>query len=398
MDKNRRAFFKKSILGIGVGIGLGLLSYLKPVNALQNINFSDGSTQAVAYHGNKNLIINGNFDIWQRGTASTPLSNNLFLADRFHVGFAMSSATGTIEQSSDAPDDYSQYSSLLTVTGTETPTGTNNVTFNQKIEGYNIRRLGFGTSSARSITISFWVKSLLTGTFCGSIANSTFDRVYIYEYTINSANTWEKKTITIHGDTTGNWNVSISTGIWVRWALSVGSDFISTANSWIGTTDFATASYTNLFGTNSATWQIAKVQLEEGDKATDFEFEDYIFQLAKCQRYLLSHTFGIGAVGLYSCPGSMTTTTIADFCIPTPVSMRTTPSVSLVPVYNTGSGWQINTSSTNAVLSTSPQVVERSDFAVNLRLTIGSGITEHDTCYLYNNTGQTGYLIFNAEL
>jgi hypothetical protein len=156
----------------------------------------------------------------------------------------------------------------------------------QIIEGFNTADLGFGTASASAITISFWVRSSLTGTFSLNIANGSFNRSYPTTYTINSANTWEQKSITIAGDTTGTWATDNTAGIAVTFQLGYGSSLSGTANAWNAGTAFAATGATSVVGTNGATWYVTGVQLEKGSTATSFDYRPYGTELALCQRYL----------------------------------------------------------------------------------------------------------------
>jgi len=174
---------------------------------------------------------------------------------------------------------------INTVTTTDSPTGADYYLFEQSIEGFNSADLGWGTASAKSVTISFFVKSSLTGTYTVAIRNSGLNRSYRAIYTIGSANTWEQKTITVAGDTTGTWLTDNSRGISVGFTLGAGSDYISTGNTWSASDDFAATGQTQWIGTNGATFFLTGLQLEPGSTATPFERRSYAAELALCQRY-----------------------------------------------------------------------------------------------------------------
>jgi hypothetical protein len=157
--------------------------------------------------------------------------------------------------------------------------------FYQPIEGYNVADLGFGTANAKTITLSFWVRSSLTGTFGGSLGNNGASRCYPYTYTINSANTWEQKSITIAGDTTGTWLTTSGNGLAVSLAFGVGTTYSGTAGSWAGANYLSATGATSVVGTNGATFYITGVQLEVGSSATGYEYVNYQTSLANCQRY-----------------------------------------------------------------------------------------------------------------
>jgi len=155
----------------------------------------------------------------------------------------------------------------------------------QAIEGYNIADLAFGTADAATVTFSFWVRSSLTGTFGGTLLNSGASRNYVFSYTINSANTWEQKTVTIIGDTSGTWLTTNGAGFYVRFSIGAGSSVTGTAGSWSGTTYRSVTGQTSVVGTSGATFYITGVQLEKGSTATSFDYRPYGTELALCQRY-----------------------------------------------------------------------------------------------------------------
>jgi hypothetical protein len=192
----------------------------------------------------------------------------------------------TIQQISDAPSGFSN-SLRFTVTTADASLGaTQGCEILQNIEGFNTFDLAFGTASAQPITLSFWVKSSLTGTFGGALRNSAYTRSYPYTYTISAANTWEYKTVTIPGDTTGTWiGATNGAGLRVGFGLGIGSTFSGTAGAWAGSNFASATGATNVMGTLSATWQVTGVQLEEGTAASPFENRLYGTELALCQRY-----------------------------------------------------------------------------------------------------------------
>lgn len=235
--------------------------------------------------GRRNLIINGAMQVWQRGTSSTAVgSSNTYHADRF---LAREDTDGglTTERSTESPDNF-KYSTKVTVTSADTSLGAaQKAYFSQRLEGTVWDHLNFGTSAAQTVTLSFYVRSSLTGTFSGSLINDNNNRAYPWEYTINTADTWERKTITIAGDTTGTWDTGSSDWMELYWDLGLGSNFEGTAGAWAAAQDFGTSGSVKLIGTNSATWYITGVQLEVGDTATPFEHRSYGEELALCQRY-----------------------------------------------------------------------------------------------------------------
>jgi hypothetical protein len=163
--------------------------------------------------------------------------------------------------------------------------------FNQFIEGYNTADLGWGTANASTVTLSFWVRSSLTGTFAGAFRNSATDRTYIFNYTINSANTFEYKTITVAGDTSGTWLTTNGAGIDVIFSLGTGTTYQGTAGSWQASAAFNTSGAVSVIGTLNATFYITGVQLEAGTTASPFEYRQYGTELLLCQRYYETTAF-----------------------------------------------------------------------------------------------------------
>ena len=234
----------------------------------------------------KNIIINGDMSIDQRnsGASQTIASANTYYIDRF-LAREVTDGALTIDQDTTSPDDFTHSMKITTTTADSSLSSTQRAYVVQKIEGYNISKLAFGTSSAKSITISFYVRSSLTGTFSGSILNESENRSYVFEYTISSANTWERKTITIAGDTSGTWDKDNTVGILIYFSMGMGSTYSGTAGAWSSNQLFASTGSTNLIGTLDATWYMTGLQIEEGTSASDFEFLPFDVNLKRCQRY-----------------------------------------------------------------------------------------------------------------
>ena len=248
------------------------------------------STVAAVYAGGalsgRNRIINGDMRIDQRnaGAAVTLDGSESFPVDRFPCGDVTDGAF-TAQQVSDAPVGFLN-SLKCTITSADASLTTTQAAYcKHNIEGLNVSDFNWGTANAKTITLSFWVKSSLTGTFGGSLRNYGATRSYPYSYTISAANTWEYKTITIAGDTTGTWLVNNGEGLNVQFSLGAGPDRLGTAGAWVSSNNVGATGQTNLISTNGATWQITGVQLEEGSVATPFEHRQYGQELALCQRY-----------------------------------------------------------------------------------------------------------------
>jgi hypothetical protein len=234
----------------------------------------------------KNRIINGAMVISQRnGTSSATLDGaSAYTLDRWQ-GYDNTDGSFTVAQTTTAPTGFNN-SLKVTVATTDTSLGATQFAFmRQYIEGYNVADLGWGTANAKTVTVSFWVYSSLTGTFGGSIINDAGDRGYPFSYTISAANTWEQKSVTIAGDTTGTWGTTNGTGLALIFGLGVGSSYSGTAGSWQAGFYCSSTGATNVMATSGATFYITGVQLEVGSSATGFEYENISQTYSKCQRY-----------------------------------------------------------------------------------------------------------------
>ena len=236
--------------------------------------------------GFKNRIINGAMVIDQRnaGASVSAINTSLYLVDRYYVLQAITSSKFTAQQSSTVPTGFTK-SVVITSTSAYTVLSSDYFLFRQNIEGFNVADLGWGTASAATVTLSFWVRSSLTGTFGGALGNGASNRSYPFSYTINTANTFEYKTVTIAGDTSGTWETTTNAGIIVGWSIGMGSTYKGTANAWAGTFYGAPTGAIDLVATNAANLYITGVQLEKGSTATSFDYRPVGTELALCQRY-----------------------------------------------------------------------------------------------------------------
>jgi hypothetical protein len=290
------------------------------------VNIGGNNISAVNSLGFRNRIINGNMAIDQRNNGASGTSVDSYTVDRWYI-YQVPSSKGTWQQNAGSvtpPNSFKNYLGFTT-TSAYSVTSSDEFTITQKIEGFNVSDLGFGTASASTFTFTFWVRSSLTGTFGGAFTNAAADRSYPFSYTISAANTWEQKTITLTGDTTGTWNTTNGTGLAVVFSLGVGSGKSATAGSWQAGKFLSTTGATSVVGTNGATFYITGVQLEAGTVATPFEQIDYGRELIMCQRYY--QTIGDSAnnfVGVSGSSGAYTTIPIIY-----PVKMRTAGSVTL---------------------------------------------------------------------
>ena len=255
------------------------------VNA-DKMTTSDGVSSSGLY-GFKNRIINGAMVIDQRnaGASVSVSTSGIYVLDRWK-NRANGGGVFTVQQSSTVPAGFNNSSVYTVTTADSSIAAGDNYWIIQDVEGYNVADLQWGTSNAQTITISFWVRSSVTGTYNVGVTNgTTYDRSYVTTYTINSANTYEYKTVTIAGDTTGTWGKTNSGGISLVFNLGAGSTYQATANTWSAGFLQATSGSTNWIATNGATFYITGVQLEKGSTATSFDYRPYGTELALCQRY-----------------------------------------------------------------------------------------------------------------
>ena len=268
--------------------------------------------------GFRNRIINGDMRIAQRGTAAVT-ADNAYPVDRINIAFDTDGAYSA-QQSTTAPVGFTNSVQWTTTTADASLGSTQRALVMHNIEGFNAADLGWGAANAQAVTLSFWVRSSLTGTFGGSIANSDQNRSYPFTYTISAANTWEQKTITVPGDTTGTWATNNGLGIRVRFGMGVGSGLSGTAGVWAGS-DFRSATgAVNVMGTLNATWFLTGVQLEAGSVATPFERRPYGTELALCSRYFQSFV-AVGSINYWGGTGRLR--------FQLPVQMRAAPTFAL---------------------------------------------------------------------
>jgi hypothetical protein len=293
--------------------------------------------------GFRNRIINGDMKIDQRnaGASVTFDATNKFVTDRF-FGFS-NVGTTTSQQSTTAPTGFNNSLLVTQSTGGSVVAGSF-LALNHRIEGFNFADLGWGSASARTITLSFWVRSSITGTFSVAFINSAANRSYVTNYSISAADTWEQKTITIAGDTSGTWVTNNGIGVSIIWNLGYGSNFTTaTLDAWAGSAKFGSTTATTSFATTTgATFYITGVQLEVGSVATPFERRPFGTELALCQRYFYRQTSDGSTTNFYAM-GIETTTSAAGLGGNFPSPMRTVPTPTL------GGGIRFFSDSTSSV-------------------------------------------------
>jgi hypothetical protein len=260
------------------------------------------------------------------------------------------------------------------------------------IEGFNTADLGWGTANAQAITVSFRVKSSLTGTFSVAFRNSANNRSYVTTYAISAANTWETKTVTIPGDTSGTWLTNNGIGISLIYRIG-GSGGTSSTNQWTATSDAFASGSVNVMGTANATWQITGVQLEVGSVATPFERREYGRELMLCQRYF--HSVGGNAYEIAGSMGNAYTTTYCFSVIHPQVTMRAAPT--LTKIGNWGWNDWTNSPSASGALTIATNETSTKAFFVFSNNT-SSGLTGLRSYYLQASNDTTARLQFSAEL
>ena len=341
----------------------------------------------------KNRIINGAMVITQRGTSSFTAADNLYTLDRW-VCAVNPASKFTVIQSSDAPAGFNN-SLLVTSSSAYTVGAAEYETIAQRIEGYNIADLGFGTASAKTITISFWVKSSLTGSFGAAITNIGETRCYPFSYTISSANTWEQKSVTIAGDTSGSWATTTSTGINLYISLGTGTNLSGTANAWTGSTKVQPTGSVSVVGTNGATWYITGVQLEVGSTATNFDYRPYTTELQLCQRYYY-RIKAAAAQQIIAISGLNYATNGAIVVVPYPVPLRTAPTA--LEQSGTAGDYRLSNAAGSSVACTAVPDFSSASIAYGIvNTTVASGIVAGYSNYLFG-VNTNAYLGWSAEL
>ena len=353
-----------------------------------------GSGQA---QGNKNLIINGAMTIDERhdGSSFTVVNGNSrtgYIADRFRINES-SGAEFTAQRVEDAPVGF-KYSSKITVSTADTSLGSTEFSrVIQPIEGQNISHLGWGTSDAKTLTLTFYVKSSVTGQYYISVFNNAADRTLLKGYTIDSADTWEKKTITIVGDQSGTWLTTNAVGIHLMWSLGTGSSYqSSTLDAYQAGFYMAKSDQVNFAASVSSTWQLTGVQLEVGEVATAFEHEDVTTTLSKCQRYFYSHTNGDTKT---ICNANAYATTMVFGTIHFPTSMRTS---SYTLHYTTGTNYfRFYRAGANTDFDDWTGINERTEAGITIYKSSLSGFTAGHAGWLLS-INASAHVYFDAEL
>jgi hypothetical protein len=274
-----------------------------PLSQIVSDSIEDGAVAPVdlssvaQYTGFKNRLINGGMVIDQRanGAVMNMTGATYGTCDRWSFQYSAASKF-TAQRNAGSVTPPAGFTNYLGMTSTSAYTLLAGDYFGliQYIEGFNTADFAWGTASASTVTLSFWVRSSLTGTFGGTLINSAFNRSYPFTYTISAANTWEQKSITIAGDTTGTWiGATNGIGLGLIFSLGAGSTYSAASGAWTGSGLFSATGATSVVGTNGATFYITGVQIEKGVTATSFDYRPYGTELSLCQRYY-EKSFDIG--------------------------------------------------------------------------------------------------------
>jgi hypothetical protein len=373
------------------------------VNAITNAAGGNTATingmtpTADSLQGFRNRIINGDMRIDQRnaGAAVTIVNDaNQYTTDRWQV-VESSSCVLSAQQVTDAPSSF-QNSLKITVTTAAGSVGASEIGIvEQRLEGFNTADFAFGSASASSVTLSFWVKSSITGSFSGSLRNGGSNRAYPFSYTISAANTWEQKSVTIAGDTTGTWVTNNGIGIRLAFDIGSGSSRRGTANAWAASNLDGVTGAASIVTTLNATWQVTGVQLEAGSVATPFERRPYGTELALCQRYYYRIT-GVNNLSSIS-TGSVDsggTTTLTNGTVSFPVTMRTAPTA--LEQSGTETDYRTRENGSNFVCTGVPTYIGSTTNTASVQYQTTGGTLGRASIMRFQTS--SGFLAWSAEL
>lgn len=340
----------------------------------------------------ENLIINGNFDIWQRGTTFSPAVSLAYTADRWSwtdVG------TGIVDilQSTTVFDDTSDFSLQVDVTTADTSILIGDrYHLEYRVEGYDAMRLGLGSVNEIELTLTFLVRSSKTGIHCVAFRDSQVaTRSFVAEYVIGNADTYEEKTITLKADTGGTWNTANGVGLAITWALAVGGTFQGAKDTWTAGNFLATSNQVNVMDNVANNFHISRVDLKASDHASTFQRRAFAQELALSERYTIVYAGGVGKrFGV----GQATSGTRGQIIIPFPTSMRAVPALT---VSAAGDFDLLN--STGGVVTVTAMVVGQANLnGVDLSVDVASGLGAGDATILLDDAGGNAKLTFDAEL
>ena len=355
----------------------------------------DGSNLTGLSSGSaKNIIINGNFDIWQRGTSFAAMADGTYTADRWNYQKS-GVMVHTISRDTDVPTVaesgmLSQYSIKIDCTTIDASiAASERCWLRYHVEGYDWSKI-----AQKAMTLSFWHKHTKTGTYCVGFRNNGGDRTYVTEYTQTTTDTWEKATINISASPSGGtWDYTNGIGLMLNWGLATGSTFHATGDVWNSSNDFGTSNQVNACDSTSNNFMIAQVQLEAGSVATDFEIRDYATELAMCKRYF-ERINADSIADNFLAVGMSTSTTTGITMLECEVEKRTTPTVS----HSAPGDFDLLASagSTKPVTALTYSIISKRTIRANG--TVASGLIAGEGTLLQADGGGTGYIDISAEL
>jgi len=345
------------------------------------------------------LIINGDMAIAQRGTSLSSQSSSTRLLDRFANDIGGGGAI-TISQDTDTPNStFPNSMKMVVATADSSIAAADAYRFTYSVEGKDIATVGLGNSDCQTMTLTFWVRSSVTGTYGIGFQNSAETENYVDEYAISSANTWEKKVINIPVRTSGTWLTTNGVGLGIRWDLGSGTNYNGTADTWQTTSGkvYRTSSCVNWIATASATFYVTGVQLEIGtfdaNSIPAFQFEDVGTSLARCQRYCVVIGSGDASYQNIGIHGLGIGSTIVDTIQPLHPPMRTEPSMS-----NSGNLQASNGSSGFAATAIAITTISNSRQSAGIRVTVGSGISAGSSYRIEQANSSSSVVTLEAEL
>jgi hypothetical protein len=369
------------------------------ISGSDGVTFPDSTNQfSGGAFSFKNRVINGDMRIDQRNagaSVSIPDDTTTYTVDRFAI-YENTSGALSAQQDSSAPTGFNNSLKITVTTADASIADNDRALFRQRLEGFNVADLGFGTANAKTVTLSFWVRSSLTGTFGGSLMNGASDRSYPFSYSISVADTWEQKSVTIAGDTTGTWLTTNGIGLQVNWSLAAGTNDAGTAGAWVGATKRGVTGQVQVISTLNATWFITGVQLEVGSVATPFERRPFGTELALCQRYYYKILASGTSYSNFAISYNASTTDAFGITF-FPVTMRTRPTA--VEQSGTAGDYVVAHSTIticNAVPGFSPGT---NQYQAVTAFEVASGLTSGQGSRLASaNNNATAFLAWSAEL
>jgi len=345
--------------------------------------------------GRRNILYNGAFEIAQRGTSFTNVDNNDYTLDRWKI-IEGSTAVFTATQSTDAPNGFAHSLKLDVTTADSSVAASDYCILNQPLEGYDIISFAAGTTDAKYHSLSFWVKSNVTGTFIAGLRYTDSGKNSGQAYTIDQADTWEHKTVVFPPQTTNAPDYDNTEELTLYFWLLAGSNYSggsSLGTGWSTTDNTRAVGQTNLVASTDNEFYITGVQLELGKVATPFEHRSYGEELALCQRYY--HKEGYRQYQRYG-TGFAFSTIGSSVVINLPTAMRTTPAISTSGASTLGLNYGADT--LTALSSIAINTVGSSEKTVAVTLAVASGLTTGQAVLLINNNNTNAYMAFDAEL